>query len=205
LTGFVLCVWAVYEAHRGPDAPELAITRVHHKASVEESGGDEGVTWWSRACNIDREAIIFLDNTDAEVLWTKCGALPPTPQTLESFAVVLHRVRLGQATDLHHRHCCAHRAPCVNGCRRHCLSDSWFELSRGDIEHGSPRGPYCSRRLANRIAGLAGASGPLVGSLGRSSSANIAGLYLHTVHRNSAELANPATCTGCKYHCHSAV
>jgi len=105
----------------------------------------------------------------------KCGALPPSPQTPESSAVLLHRVRLGQATDLHHRHCRAHRAPCVNCCRRHCLSDSWFELSRGDIEHGSHRGPYCSRRQANRIAGLAGASGPLVGSLGTSSSANGAG------------------------------
>ena len=102
----------------------------------------------------------------------ECGALPPSPQTPESSAVLLHRVRLGQATDLHHRHCCAHRAPCVNGCRRHCLSDSWFELSRGDIEHGSHRGPYCSRRLANRIAGLAGASEPLVETLGTSSSEN---------------------------------
>jgi hypothetical protein len=29
LTGFVLCVWAVYEAHGGPGAPELAIMSVH--------------------------------------------------------------------------------------------------------------------------------------------------------------------------------
>ena len=74
LTGFVLCVWAVYEAHGGPGAPELAIMSVH---SVEESGGDEGVTWWSRACNTDREAIIILDNT---------AAVPPNPGVLRCTA-----------------------------------------------------------------------------------------------------------------------
>ena len=80
---FVLRVWAVYEAHRGPGAPELAITSVHHKASVEESGGDEGVTWWSRACNTDREAIILLDSTDAELLWQNAEHYrrPPKPRS----------------------------------------------------------------------------------------------------------------------------
>ena len=68
LTSFVLCVWAVYEAQRSPDAKKLAIMSVHHKASVEESGGDEGVTWWSRACSTDREAVILLDAIDMELM-----------------------------------------------------------------------------------------------------------------------------------------
>jgi hypothetical protein len=42
---------------------------VHHKASITEEGGsDEGVTWWSRACNADREAVILIDSADAELL-----------------------------------------------------------------------------------------------------------------------------------------
>ena len=41
---------------------------VHHKASVEESAGEEGVTWWSRACDADREAIILLDSGEADGL-----------------------------------------------------------------------------------------------------------------------------------------
>jgi hypothetical protein len=73
----------VYEAHRATDEPELAIMSVHHKASVEESGGDDGVTWWSRACNTDREAIILLDSTDAERLLQNAEHYrrPPKPRS----------------------------------------------------------------------------------------------------------------------------
>ena len=68
LTGFVLCVWAMYEAHRVPESPALALMSVHHKASVHESGDGEGTTWWTRACNTDREAVILLNVKDAELL-----------------------------------------------------------------------------------------------------------------------------------------
>ena len=49
-TAFVLCVWAVYEAQRTPEARTLAVMSVHHndRASVEADAA-KGVTWWSRA------------------------------------------------------------------------------------------------------------------------------------------------------------
>lgn len=67
LQGFVLCVWAVYASQQNPPAQRTyTMMSVHHKASIQES--DEGVTWWARACNTDREAIILLDSDDAELL-----------------------------------------------------------------------------------------------------------------------------------------
>jgi len=68
LAGFVMCVWAMYEAHRDPEngPPALAMMGVHHKASVHEGSG--GLTWWSRACATDREAIILLNVKDADLL-----------------------------------------------------------------------------------------------------------------------------------------
>ena len=69
LTAFVLCVWAVYQRQRTPGSKSYAIMSVHHEASVTEDGGsDEGITWWSRACNADREAVILIDSADAELL-----------------------------------------------------------------------------------------------------------------------------------------
>ena len=41
---------------------------VHHQASEEECAAGEGVTWWSRACDTDREAIILFDSLDANRL-----------------------------------------------------------------------------------------------------------------------------------------
>ena len=69
VTAFVLCVWAVYQRQRTPESKSYAIMSVHHKASITEDGGsDEGITWWSRACNADREAVILIDSADAELL-----------------------------------------------------------------------------------------------------------------------------------------
>ena len=59
LTAFVLCVWAVYQRQRTPQSKSYAVMSVHHKASVTEEGGsEEGIIWWSRACNADGEAVI---------------------------------------------------------------------------------------------------------------------------------------------------
>jgi hypothetical protein len=82
LTGFVLCVWAVYEAQRTQEGRRFSIMSVHHKASVEESAGEEGVTWWSRACNADREAIILLDSKEADGLLQDAEVYtrPPKPK-----------------------------------------------------------------------------------------------------------------------------
>ena len=55
-----------------------------HKASISESegGGDEGVTWWTRYCNTDREAIILLKASDAEALLQNADRYrrPPKPR-----------------------------------------------------------------------------------------------------------------------------
>ena len=51
---------------------------VHHKASVTE-GGDEGVTWWVRACSADREAIVLLKSegtASARDAAEQCGKGP---------------------------------------------------------------------------------------------------------------------------------
>ena len=55
--------------------------RVHHKASATE-GGDEGVTWWTRACSSDREAIVLLKSEDAETLLQNADRYrrPPKPR-----------------------------------------------------------------------------------------------------------------------------
>ena len=53
---------------------------VYHKASVTE-GGDEGVTWWTRACRSDREAIVLLKSEDAETLLQNAARCrPPKPR-----------------------------------------------------------------------------------------------------------------------------
>ena len=85
LTAFVLCVWAVFKATCPPtQANAYAMMSVHHKASISESeeGGDEGVTWWTRYCNTDREAIILLKASDAEALLQNADRYrrPPKPR-----------------------------------------------------------------------------------------------------------------------------
>ena len=54
---------------------------VRHKASAAE-GGDEGVTWWARACSSDREAIVLLKSEDAETLLQNTDRYrrPPEPR-----------------------------------------------------------------------------------------------------------------------------
>ena len=54
---------------------------VHHKASATE-GGEDGVTWWARACSTDREAIVLLKPEDAEMLLQDKGSYrrPPKPR-----------------------------------------------------------------------------------------------------------------------------
>ena len=65
----ISCVWAVYQRQRTPGSKSYAIMSVHHEASVTEDGGSvEGIAWWSRACNADREAVILIDSADAELL-----------------------------------------------------------------------------------------------------------------------------------------
>ena len=65
-------------------ANAYAMMSVHHKASISESegGGDEGVTWWTRYCNTDREAIILLKASDAEALLQNADRYrrPPKPR-----------------------------------------------------------------------------------------------------------------------------
>jgi len=68
LTGFVLCIWAVYASQQDSESPALAMMSVHHKGSVHETGGCEGMTWWSRACATDREAILLLNVKEANLL-----------------------------------------------------------------------------------------------------------------------------------------
>jgi hypothetical protein len=82
LTGFVLCVWAVYEAHRSSESPALAMMSVYHKGGVHESCGGEGMTWWSRACKTDQEAIVLLNVKEADLLMqtTGCYSRPCTPR-----------------------------------------------------------------------------------------------------------------------------
>ena len=61
LTAFVLCVGAVRKATCPPTQakPSHAMVSVRHKASATE-GGEDGVTWWARACSTDWEAIVLL-------------------------------------------------------------------------------------------------------------------------------------------------
>ena len=53
---------------------------VRRKASVTE-GGDEGVTWWTRACSTGREAVVLLKPEDAETLLQNADRYrrPPKP------------------------------------------------------------------------------------------------------------------------------
>ena len=89
----VLCVWAAHEAQRTPEANTFAIMSVHHKASVEEDTVD-GVTWWSRACQTDREAIALVDSALAHLLqqdadlYTRPQNLKPRPCTATSGSVL---------------------------------------------------------------------------------------------------------------------
>ena len=79
---FVLCVWAVCKATCPPtQAASYAMMSVYHKASAAE-GGDEGVTWWTRACRSDREAIVLLKSEDAETLLHNAARnhRPPKPR-----------------------------------------------------------------------------------------------------------------------------
>ena len=54
---------------------------VHHKASATE-GGEDGVTWWTRACSTDREAIALMKSEDTEMLLQKKDSYrrPPKPR-----------------------------------------------------------------------------------------------------------------------------
>ena len=91
LTAFVLCVWAVYQCQRAPESKTHAIMSVHHSASVTEDGGsDEGITWWSRACNADREAVILIDSGNAELLLQDAGHYRRPPKPRAPPPVLLH-------------------------------------------------------------------------------------------------------------------
>ena len=91
LTAFVLCVWAVYQCQRAPESKSYAIMSVHHKASITEEGGsDEGITWWSRACNADREAVILIDSADAELLLQDAEHYRRPPKPRAPPPVLLH-------------------------------------------------------------------------------------------------------------------
>jgi hypothetical protein len=73
------------QGHMPPtQANAYAMMSVRHKASISESeeGGDEGVTWWTRYCNTDREAIILLKASDAEALLQNADRYrrPPKPR-----------------------------------------------------------------------------------------------------------------------------
>ena len=76
-TCVVLCVRGVFEAQRTPEARQFAIVNVHHKSSMDEDGGDEGVNWWSRTCNADREAIVLLGSRAADSLLHYAESNPP--------------------------------------------------------------------------------------------------------------------------------
>ncbi len=84
LTAFVLCVWAVFKATCPPTQAKYGMMSVRHKASISESegGGDEGVTWWTRACNTDQEAIVLLKASGAEALLQNADRYrrPPKPR-----------------------------------------------------------------------------------------------------------------------------
>ncbi|MFM7988804.1 MAG: hypothetical protein ACKPKO_56765, partial [Candidatus Fonsibacter sp.] len=67
-TTFALCVWAVYKAQVTLQTVKFAILNVHQQASEEEDAADEGVTWWSRACDTDRETVILLECQNADRL-----------------------------------------------------------------------------------------------------------------------------------------
>ena len=57
-------MWAVYALQEGPETlDEFAIMSVNHKASIQEEAG--GFTWFARACNTDREAVILMNAEDA--------------------------------------------------------------------------------------------------------------------------------------------
>ena len=76
---------------------------VHHKASVTE-GGDEGVTWWTRACSTDREAIVLLKSEDTEMLLHDKGSyrLPPKPRAPPLYCYIGNG--RGPAARVHHGH-----------------------------------------------------------------------------------------------------
>jgi len=83
LTAFVLCIWAVYRIGCPQSiARDFAMMSVHHKASVSEGEGGD-VTWWSRACHADREAIILFPAADAQNLMENMDRYrrPPRPKT----------------------------------------------------------------------------------------------------------------------------
>ena len=75
---------------------------VRHKASVTE-GGEDGATWWTRACSTDREAIVLLKPEDAETLLQDKGSYrrPPKPRPT---LVLLYRDGRGPAARVHHGH-----------------------------------------------------------------------------------------------------
>ncbi|MFM7983710.1 MAG: hypothetical protein ACKPKO_30745, partial [Candidatus Fonsibacter sp.] len=72
------------EAQRTPSARKPTIMSLSHIASMQldQAGNGQGVTWWSRVCFADREAIIMLDSNDAGRLLVNADLYtrPPTPK-----------------------------------------------------------------------------------------------------------------------------
>ena len=59
---FALLVLAIYKRHYESEAVDYHIMHVHHKAQTIEHAGQ---TWWSRSCDAEREAVVFIDPTTA--------------------------------------------------------------------------------------------------------------------------------------------
>ena len=62
---FALLVLAIYKRHYGSEATDYHIMHVHHKAKIIEHAEQ---TWWSRSCEADREAVVFISPTTAREL-----------------------------------------------------------------------------------------------------------------------------------------
>ena len=66
-TTVVRCLWAVYKAQVTPKRKKFVIMNVHHQSNEEDWAG-VGVTWWSRSCDTDREAVVHVESQDADRL-----------------------------------------------------------------------------------------------------------------------------------------
>ena len=77
-----LLVLAIYKRHYGSEAVDYHIMHAHHKAQIIQHAGQ---TWFSRSCNSEREAVVFVDPTMAGELQEERNAghsrarKPPKP------------------------------------------------------------------------------------------------------------------------------
>jgi len=83
----MLLVHALFrEAYGDTEEPGMAITSVHHKASIAKEGG---FTWFSRACSCDREAATLIEADVAADLVARAlshGLGPPLGKPRRSLA-----------------------------------------------------------------------------------------------------------------------